>query len=588
MNEGIHPALPVFLAAASLPFLPQSVRRALTVLAPLAALACLAALADGEGWRVTFLGLPLVLIRADALARIFALAFVLIAFLANLYGWHRTRIGEQAAGLGYLGGGLMVVLAGDLVTLLVGWEVTAVAATFLVLAGATPAALHSGLRYLLVHLTAGGALLLGVLEVIAADAPLAFGALGGSPGATWILLALCINAAVPPLHAWLPDAYPQASVSGTVFLSAFTTKAAVYCLIRGFPGNEALVWLGAAMTLYGVVFAILENNTRRLLAYHIVSQVGYMVCGAGIGTPMALNGASAHAFCHILYKGLLLMGVGSVVAVTGRDRLTELGGLARRMPLTLVLYMIGAFSISGLPLFNGFVSKSVVVTGAAEAGRGLIVLALSLASVGTFLSVALKLPYFAWFGTAPDARPPASEASRPMLAAMTLTAFLCVWLGVAPAWLYARLPFPPLHYEPYTAVHVFEVLLVASFTLLAFRLLLARLQPHAGLNLDTDWFYRRPGSGFVAGVSVPLDRYAARMGAFWSRASERLVDFSRNPPLALTLALRRGKTEVTDAADATSLPRFDEDRQRPPVAQIVLWVLTVFVVLCVAFVRGGG
>lgn len=582
MSEAIHPALPVFFAAAALPFLGRPLRRGLTLLAPVAALACLAALPDGEAWHATFLGLPLLLLRTDPLTRLFALAFVLIGFLANLYGWQRTRTGEQAAGLTYLGGGLMVVFAGDLVTLLVAWETTAVAATFVVLAGRTPAALRAGLRYLLVHLAAGGALLLGVLEAIAADAPLAFGPLGSSPGAAWILLALCINAAVPPLHAWLPDAYPQASVSGTVFLSAFTTKAAVYCLIRGFAGSEALAWLGAAMALYGVVFAIVENNMRRLLAYHIVSQVGYMVCGAGIGTPLALNGAAAHAFCHILYKGLLLMGVGSVAAVTGRERLTELGGLARRMPLTLVLYMIGAFSISGLPLFNGFVSKSVVVSGAAEAGRGLVVLALSLASVGTFLSVALKLPYFAWFGSPPAAVSPAKEPSRPMVAAMMLTALLCIWLGVAPGWLYDRLPFPPLDYEPYTAAHVFEALLIASFTLLAFRLFLARLEPHAVLHLDTDWFYRRPASRFVVGVAAPLDRYAAEIGTLWARAAERLVELSRNPPLALNRALAR-KPRLDGP-----LPPFDEDRQRPPVAQIVLWVLTVFLVLCAAFVQGRG
>src|SRR5512145_3515878 len=182
-------------------------------------------------------------------------------------------------------------------------------------------------------------------------------------------------------------------------MTAFTTKTAVYALLRGYGGhpNEVIMWLGAAMAVYGVVYAVLENDARRLLAYHIISQVGYMVCGVGLGTEMALNGTTAHAFSHILYKALLFMGAGAVLEVTGRRNLSEMGGLYKTMPATLSLYMIGAFAISAVPLFSGFVSKSMVVSAAGESHLQAIFLLLTLASAGTFLHTGLKLPYYMFF-----------------------------------------------------------------------------------------------------------------------------------------------------------------------------------------------
>jgi multicomponent Na+:H+ antiporter subunit D len=227
----------------------------------------------------------------------------------------------------------------------------------------------------------------------------------GDQLSAWLILAgMVTNAAVPPLHAWLSDAYPRASVFGTVFLAAFTTKAAVYALARAFPGVELLVWAGTIMALFGVVYAVLENDIRRLLAYHIISQVGYMVAGVGLGTALALNGTAAHAFSHIFYKGLLMMSAGAVIYATGRGKLTELGQLAGPLRWTLILMMIGAFSISGVPFFNGFVSKSMVVSAAAYADRAPIELLLLVASMGTFLHTGLKLPWFTFFGKDQGAR----------------------------------------------------------------------------------------------------------------------------------------------------------------------------------------
>lgn len=588
MSDGIPPALPLLAAALVLPLLPLAARRALTVLAPLIALVPMYHLPAGESWTTDFLGFTLVWARVDALSLVFGLVFLVIAAIGSVYGWHRSSIGEQVTGLVYPAGGLMVVFAGDVLSMFMAWEIMAVASTLLVWARHRPASRAAGLRYLMVHLAAGGALLLGVLLLIRASGSAAFGPLAGFGAASWlILLAFCVNAAVPPFHPWLPDAYPEGSVSGSVFLSAFTTKAAVYCLIRGFPGAEILMWAGAIMAVYGVVFAVMENNIRRLLSYHIVSQVGYMVCGVGIGTPMGLNGAAAHAFCHILYKGLLFMGAGAVLYTTGRDKLTDLGGLFRQLPWTLVLYMIGAFSISGVPLFNGFISKSLVVTAAAEAHHGAVVLLLQLASIGTFLSVALKLPYFAWFASPP--RGTASEAPRHMLIAMGAAAVLCIVLGVAPGWLYARLPFPPVTYHPYNAAHVFEMVLLIAFTAVGFWWLLDRLHPHAAITLDTDWLYRRPAAWFIPGLAAPLFALHARLGAAVQRGAEAVGEVTRNPPVAL-VRLARGQPLSaplqpgrSDAPADGHLPQFDEDRQRPSTSQIALWILSMFAALGIAF-----
>lgn len=323
-------------------------------------------------------------------------------------------------------------------------------------------------------------------------------------GAYLILAGFMLNAAVPPLNAWLTDAYPEATVTGAVFMSAFTTKTAVYVLARTFPGTELLVWLGTAMALYGVIYAVLENDCRRLLAYHIVSQVGYMVAGIGIGTEMAVNGASSHAFAHILYKALLFMGAGAVIHVTGRRKLTELGGLYRTMPITVALYMVGAFAISAFPFFSGFVTKSMVIAAAGQDHRALVVVALTMASSGTFLHTGLKLPYYMFFGV--DRKLEAREPPRNMLVAMGMAAVLCIAIGVFPQPLYALLPYS-VDFEPYTGVHLTESLSLLMFTALGFVLFLRALDPENTISIDTDWFYRKGARLFMWFAEKPLARY---------------------------------------------------------------------------------
>ena len=310
-------------------------------------------------------------------------------------------------------------------------------------------------------------------------------------------------------------------------------------MIRGFAGTELLVWLGAFMAVYGVVYAVLENDARRLLAFHIISQVGYMVCGVGIGTALAINGATAHAFAHILYKGLLFMGAGAVLQMTGARKLSDMGGLYKTMPVTLGLYMIGAFAISAVPLFSGFVSKSMVISAAGEGHRAVIFLMLTLASAGTFLHTGLKLPYYMFFGKDSGLR--TTEPPRNMLVAMGLAAAACVVIGVFPNVLYRHLP-QAVEYVPYTLEHVTSTLGLLSFTVLGFFLLLRHLDPERTISLDTDWFYRRGLAPFVTFAARGL----ARLESGWVGEIYEFV--MRRPVLGTASLLRKFDTLVVDSA----------------------------------------
>lgn len=504
----LHPAFLVLLGAVVLPLLPPRARGKVFPLFPLVALWVCWNLSTDQSLAVEFLQYRLSILHVDRLSRIFGIVFSLIGFAGGLFALHLRDVRQQVAALLYAGSALGLVFSGDWLTLFLFWELTAVSSTVLIWSGQGTGS-RVGLRYLLFHLFGGSLLLAGILGQAHGAGGIGLQLLEAGRLSSWLILGgIAVNAAIPPLHAWLSDAYPKATVTGAVFLSAFTTKSAVYLLVRVAPGWEVLITLGVIMALYGVVFAVLANNIREILAYHIISQVGYMVAGVGIGTPLALDGAVAHAFSHILYKALLFMGAGVVLQATGRSRLSELGGLGKKMPVTLWLYMVGAFSISGFPLFNGFISKSMVVSAALEAHHQAAYLLLVLASAGTFLSIGLKLPYFTWFGRGRQEvrvlRPPLN-----MHLAMGLLAVLCVGFGVLPSPLYAELPYGA-SYRPYTIPHLVESIQLLAATFIGFWWYRSKLAGQPTLTLDTDWFYRRPAGWvrrcLVEGISQLFDR----------------------------------------------------------------------------------
>ena len=538
--EWVHPGLLLILGAWILPFLRGGTKRLVMVLLPALALVDCLLMDPGTYGVVRFLGQELVFGRVDPLSLIFSYVFALLALLGMVYALHVDDDAQHVAALTYAGAALGAVFAGDFLSLFLFWELMALSAALLVWLRRQPAAVAAGYRYLLVHLFGGLCLLGGIVLHWSQTGSLTFGDMSpyaGSAASILILIAFLLNAAMPPLGAWLPDAYPEATATGAVFLTAFTTKSAIYALIRGFAGTEVLVWLGAAMAVYGVVYAVLENDARRLLAYHIISQVGYMVCGVGIGSALALNGAAAHAFAHILYKAVLFMGAGAVLQVTGLRKLSDMGGLYRTMPLTLALYMVGAFAISAVPLFSGFVSKAMVVSAAAETHRAAIFLLLTLASAGTFLHTGLKLPYYMFFGR--DGGPRGQEPPANMLVAMGLAAAACILIGVFPALLYSHLPFP-VDYAPYTARHVTATLGLLGFTGLGFFLMLKHLAPEPVISLDTDWFYRRVLSASLAFVQGGCGRLDGFVGQISDVVMQRYV-------LAAAARLREVDARVIDA-----------------------------------------
>ena len=512
MDSWVHPALFFFVGSLLLPLVKGRVRKGLLLLIPLLAIISVAQTQYGLYGRYSFLHIACLFGRVDRLSMVFAWVFCIMAFLGALYALHREDDSHHVAGFFYVGSALGAVFAGDYLTLFIFWEIMAFSSVFLIWRRKEKRSLEAGFRYLLFHVFGGLLLFTGFMVHYHQTGSMAFESLLPM-NASWpeylILAGFALNAAVLPLHAWLPDAYPEATVEGAVLLCAFTTKTAVYVLARGFAGFEILAIMGTAMTVFGVCYAVIENDIRRVLAYHIISQVGYMVAGIGIGTHLALNGAAAHAFAHILYKALLFMGAGAVLYMTGTAKLNRLGGLYKYMPWTMFFYVIGALSISGFPLFSGFVSKSMIVAAAHEEGRLWLMLLMNLAGIGTFLSVGLKVTYFAFFGKE-EAPIKAAEPPRNMLWAMGLTALLCFVIGVFPQILYALLPFP-VEYRPYNWPHVSEMLQILLFTGFIFFLMIKKLAPEAKLNLDVDYFYRQGARLFLQfdeKVISPVD-------AFW-------------------------------------------------------------------------
>lgn len=513
MIEWLHPGILFFVAAVIFPFLKQQHRKILQWGVPLIAFLSVLATPEGTYGLFSLMGVEMVFGRVDRLSLLFGTVFTLSTFIGMVYALHVNQKGEIIAAFIYAGSALGAVFSGDLLSLFLFWEIMAFSSVFLVWY-AGPDAWGSGMRYLMVHIFGGVCLLIGiVLYVSSAKGVLTFShiALGGI-GPTLILLGILINAAAVPFHAWLSDAYPKATITGTVFMSAFTTKTAVYLLIRSFSGTEVLMAIGVVMAIYGAIYALLENDIRKVLAYGIISQVGYMVAAVGMGGAataggtLALNGASAHAFSHILYKGLLMMAMGSVIYRTGKRKMTELGGLYKSMPITLFFYAFGALSIAGFPFFSGFVSKSMIISAAGENHQALVMLLLTVVSCGTFLYTGLKLPYFVFFGK--DAGIVTTDPPSNMLWGMGFATIMCVLIGVFPNLLYRMLPFP-VHYHPYTMGHVVSALQMLFLTALVFFFLRKFFKPGLFVSVDIDWFYRKGTAVFLYIAKVPLARYEA-------------------------------------------------------------------------------
>ena len=507
MTDPVPPVIIFVVGALLVPFIKGSWKSAFLLAIPVVGLLNLISISEGTHWVVGFLDYRLVFGRVDRLSLLFGYIFHIISFIAILYSLHVKDNLQHVAGLVYTGSALGAIFAGDLLSFFVFWEMLTVSSIFLIWARRTEASLGAGYRYLLVHAAGGLCLLAGIVIHVNQTGSIEFGYLGlNGLGTYLIFFGFGLNCAWPLLHTWLTDAYPEATITGTIFLSAFTTKVAVYALARSFPGTEALIWIGAIVTGFPIFYAVIENDLRRVLAYSLINQVGFMVCGIGIGTALAINGAVCHAFNDILFKALLFMSMGAIMYRTGKINGTDLGGLYRTMPLTCVFCMVGAASISAFPLFSGFVSKSMVMDAAAGGHMRIIWFILLFASAGVFHHAGIKIPYFAFFSHDSGMRP--KEAPIHMLLAMGIAALLCIFIGSFPGFLYSLLPYP-VEYVPYTAPHVVGQTQLLFFSALAFTLLLlSGIYPAEVrcVNLDADWFYRKGGRLFFHVMDRTLNK----------------------------------------------------------------------------------
>ena len=563
MIDFLPPALILLLGALLIGPARGAWRTAVVLLTPLLTLAAIWQVPDGVVFTVNFLEYPIEPIEGSAVRRLFATIFALMAFAGGLYAYRQAKWYELAAAYAYAAGAIGVSFAGDLISLFLFWELMALFSTVVVWCGGTPGARAAGIRYAIMHLLGGVILKVGIEGVMVHTGSIDVQPMLANNFDTWmILIGILINAAAPPLSAWLSDAYPESSPTGSVFLSAFTTKTAVLALILLFPGEPLLIGIGLFMVMYGILYALLENDIRRILAFSIVNQVGFMVCAIGIGTQMAINGAAAHAFAHIIYKALLFMSAGAVVYRTGFNKCSEVGGLFRTMPLTAVCGIVGALAISGFPLTSGFTTKTMISQAAADESLVMVYFLLAAASAGVFLHAGIKFPWFVFFQRDSGLRP--KDAPWNMAAAMVFFSVLCILFGVAPELLYRYLPYP-VDYEAYTASKVVFYLQLLLFSGLAFFLLLPLMRRTETISLDTDWLWR-----------VALFRAAAVVQALLQRAGALL---GRGADSALARAARKARALFGGTPEDDGVPHGVFARAWP-IGTTALWIavlLTAYV-----------
>ncbi len=573
----LHPGIFLILAGLVITLFPKRIRQVLLIVCPAITFLLALQLTIGTSCTIEVLNHTLIYLELTKDNYAFLFVFSLMALLGGIYSCHRDNKLERFASMAYAGGALGVTLAGDWLTFLFFWEFMAVTSLLIIWSANTKRANSAGMHYLFIHILGGSMLLFGVLLKVYAGAS-AITILTGTHHdiAYWfIFLGFAINGAVVPLHAWVPDAYPEAPPTGSVYLSSFTTKLTILCMLRVFAGSNILIYLGIIMMLYGACFALIENNIRRLLSYHIISQLGFMVIDVGIGTEFSLNAASSLAFGNVLYKSLLFMCAGAIIYATGTEKINQLGRLAKRMPLLCICFFIAALSIAGVPLFCGFTCKSLSMVAAEHAGYHWIELLMMLGSIGTALSIPFKMGYFIFFGKERNLE--IKPIPKNMYVAMVIGAVSCMIVGLCPGLFYQMLPYA-MDYQPYTVGHVLEYMQLLPAALIPFMMYLNKMEPHSMLTLDTDWFARKPFWTALKGISTglcALERFCAGIGRKCYHSIQR---FSFDP---VHKVIRRQPNTVNRNQNDS---HFYGDAYRSKIGNGMIGIFVLVIILTVYFV----
>ena len=557
MISNFPPGFIMIIGALLIPFLPHIIRQIYMMTLVLISTYSLT-LGFGIHSTINLMGFDFILFQSDSLTLPFAIIFHIAAALNVIYGAHEKQWKQHVSIMSYSGAAIAAVHAGDLFTLFVWWEATAFTSVFLILAGNTYRSYRSAFRYILIQVTSGMFLLAGAIILLINDGSALLTKFDiNSLYGQLIFIAFGIKAAFPLLNGWLQDSYPEASEIGTVALSTFTTKLAIFCFAKCFAGTELLIVIGAIMTFYPIFFAVIENDLRRVLTYSLNNQLGFMIVAIGIGTELAINGAVAHAFAHILYKGLLFMGMGAVLFRVGTCKASELGGLFKYMPITAVCTIIGAISISAFPLFSGFVAKSLIMSALGKEGLVLVYFMLLFASAGVLHHSGIKIPFFAFF--AHESGIKTKEAPLNMIIAMVIASALCILIGIFPSTFYQILPYE-INYQPYDFSHVVGQLQLLTFAAFAFICLWHFKIYPPELNstvLNSDWVYRK----MIPGVLIPLLKLVEKLNQKFEEFI--IISFSRTKILLSNTML---KNKVFD-------------REVGSDTLIVIQIFTVFLIL---------
>lgn len=567
MMTNLHPGLILMAMGLIAAIVPKALRRVVLAAGPLAALAAMLMLPVGTDLSMDFMGsYKLGYLYVDKLSYLFGFVFAVIALIGGIYSCHNENRMEALCSLGYAGGALGVTFAKDWLTLIFFWESMAVTSVFLVWCNHTKASRKAAFRYILVHMLGGNLLLAGIfLKVSQGDYLIANLVNGPHDIAFWaIFLGVAVNTAIPPFNGWIADAYPESTLTGGVFMCSFTTKVAVYSLIRIFAGWDLLVWVGCFMALNSACFAVMENNMRRLLSHHISSQVGFMVAAIGVGSALGLNGAATLAFSNIVYKGLLFMCTGAIIYATGITRINELGNMAKKLPLVGLCFFVAALSIGGIPPFFGFVTKPLAIESTAAA-YPLAYTLLEVASIGTFLSIPLKMGYFIFIRQEDKGAVVKRDVPMNMQVAMCLAAILCVVYGAFPNLLYQYLPFDMPPRAPYTASGVLMTIEMYGMAMIPFMMYLPKMEPHTAISLDTDWFYRKPFAYIVLLISNALCALCAALGQAWYVIYKQFMGLTENP------------MELLDAKPFRKRARYNPENYRTSIADPIMITLTVLI-----------
>ncbi|MFW5918236.1 MAG: Na(+)/H(+) antiporter subunit D [Haloferacaceae archaeon] len=556
MFETVVPGVVLLAVALVVPWLPRRGAHAVGGLATGAITVWAWLVPAGTFYQVPFLGFETVLLHVDSFSRLMGLIFGFIGTVAVLYSWASDAEARQTAfALSYVATSFGAVFAGDWLTLLFFWELMAITSTLLVW-DYGGRAIRAGFRYALLHGLGGSLLMAAIVWHFVETGTFLFAAVPGGPATAGITaglpaalaaLGIGVNVGFVFLHTWLPDTYPRPHVAASVFLCVYTTKTGVYGMYRAFPEGElAIAYMGGVMAVFGAGMALLQNDMRRLLSYHIQSQVGYMVAGVGIGTALAQAGAFAHVFNHILYKGLLFMTAGVIIYRTGSENLKKLGGLGREMPITAIAFAVAALSIAGFPGFNGFVSKGIVVSAShydfpagplAFGDFHTLEWLLLLGGIGTFLSF-IKFGYYAFLHGEYDGL--VSDANRGQSVAMVVVAGLCVYFGLLDGSLFALLPFDVTSedvvshvYHTYTVDHVLEGVALAAIALVGFVVLKKPLARIGGQVPDVDAVYNPAAFYGTRALVVAVTETYAAIDRIAVRSAESAMWIARNPEVVV-------------------------------------------------------